>query len=652
MPANRTTGGRPATRPRPVVRSGGPAPRPAGRKSRLGAPAGVGNHPKRIVLSRLLMVAVLVIAGVRLVQVQGVQAAELSAAAERQRATLTTTQALRGQILDRNGTQLAFSVETRLLSIDPKQLKANWDDPKNAAFYKELGHGDTYDAYTQGMADFIHQQVGDQTTTADLLTKIRSAAKPYVELTTQATPVEATAITKRYAEITPIAQQQRVYPDGAVGSNIVGYAQWGVDAKAPVGLAGLENSLDDTLKGTNGVSTVDTANNNNDLQLPGTVRDSTPAVPGSNVQLTIDADVQYQAQQMLDSYQKASGAADASMVVMDAKTGELYAMAVTNGFNPNKFNDVTSNDQLGNAAVSTPFEPGSVGKVVTAAGAIEYGVEQPDSVIDVPASFKLADRTVTDAWAHGDVKMTMAGVIAKSSNIGTLEVAQKIGEDRFVDLLTKFGLGQKTGVGLPGESGGSVPPRSTWSGSTFANLPIGQGLSMTLLQMTGMYQAIANDGVRVPPRIIKSVTKPDGTVVPTPKPDPVPVVSPQTAKTVRDMMRAVMQKDPKDYLQNGTGYPAALAGYQLSGKTGTAQQPDPALGGAYSQTKYWITFAGILPADNPRLVVGIMLDKPTYGLQAGTSAAPLFHQFGTYLVQHFQIPMSATPAPVVQLQLP
>ncbi|MFI9385471.1 peptidoglycan D,D-transpeptidase FtsI family protein [Kutzneria sp. NPDC052558] len=651
MPANRTAGGRPATRPRPVVRSGGPAPRPAGRKPRRGAAAGVGNHPRRIVVSRMVMVAVLVIAAVRLVFVQGVQAEELSARAEQQRATQTVQQALRGQILDRNNTQLAFSVETRLLSMNPKQLKASWADPKNLAVYKDLDHGDTYDAYTQGMADFIHQQLGDQVKTADLLTAIRSD-KTYVELVKDADPVKATAIIKRYAEIAPSARQLRVYPDGSVGSNLVGYAQWGVDAKTPVGLTGLENSLDDTLKGVNGTTTVDTANGNDDLELPGTIRDSTPAVPGSNVQLTIDADVQYQAQQMLEAYQKQSGAADGSMVVMDAKTGEVYAMAVTNGFNPNKFNEVTSNDQLGNSAVSTPFEPGSVGKVVTAAGAIEYGIEQPDSVIDVPSSFKLADRTVTDAWSHGDVQMTMAGVIAKSSNIGTLEVAQKIGQDRFVDLLTKFGLGQKTGIGLPGESAGSVPPRSTWSGSTFANLPIGQGLSMTLLQMAGMYQAIANDGLRVPPRIIKSVTKADGAVVPTPKPDPVRVVSPQTAKTVRDMMRAVMQKDPKDYLQNGTGYPAALAGYQLSGKTGTAQQPDPALGGKYSQTKYWITFAGILPADNPRLVVGIMLDKPTYGLQAGTSAAPLFHQFGTYLVQHFQIPMSATPSPVVQLQLP
>ncbi|MFC0545182.1 peptidoglycan D,D-transpeptidase FtsI family protein [Kutzneria chonburiensis] len=649
MPANRTAGGRPATRPRPVAR-GGPAPRPSSaRKPQRAAAAGVGNHPKRIVLSRILMVAVLVVAAVRLVQVQGVQASELSALAEQQRATRVVLQALRGQIVDRNGTQLAFSVETRSLSINPQWVKNDW--AKNPDVYKNLKLGTSYDDYCQRLAEFIHAQLGDQAKTADMLAKIRDTSTTYQLLVRDADPVKAKAITGRYAAVTGSARQQRVYPDGTVASNVVGYANWREDAKTPQGLIGLENSLDDTLKGTNGTSTVDTANNS-DVQLPGTIRDDKPAVPGSNVQLTIDADVQYQAQKMLDAYKTTSGAADGSMVVMDAKTGEVYALAVTDGFNPNNYGDYKL-EQLGNAAVSTPYEPGSVNKVVTAAGAIEYGIEQPDSVVDVASSFKMADRTVTDAWNHGDVQMTFAGVIGKSSNIGTLEVAKKIGEDRYVDLLTKFGLGQKTGIGLPGESAGSVPPRSTWSGSTFANLPIGQGLSMTLLQMAGMYQAIANDGLRVPPRIIKSVTKPDGTVVATPKPDPVPVVSPQTAKTVRDMMRAVMQRDPKDNQQNGTGYPAAIAGYQLSGKTGTAQQPDPALGGRYGSSKYWITFAGILPADNPRLVVGIMMDRPNYTIPTvGSSAAPLFHQIGTYLVQHFQIPMSATPSPVVQLQLP
>jgi cell division protein FtsI (penicillin-binding protein 3) len=648
MPANRTAGGRPATRPRAVTR-GGPAPRPASaRKPRRGAPAGVGNHPTRIVLSRLLMVAVLVIAGVRLVQVQGVQATELSSAAEQQRATLTVQQALRGQIVDRNGTQLAFSVETRSLSINPKWVKDDW--AKHPDVYKNLKLGTSYEDYTQRLAEFIHAQLGDQAKTADLLAKIRATDTTYQLLVRDADPVKTKPITDKYNAITASPRQQRIYPDGSVASNVIGYANWREDAKTPQGLIGLENSLDDTLKGTNGVTLVDTANNS-DVQLPGTIRDDKPAVPGSNVQLTIDADVQYQAQRMLDAYKAASQASDGSMVVMDAHTGEVYALAVTDGFDPNKYGDYTL-EQLGDTAVSTPYEPGSVNKVVTAAGAIEYGIAQPDTVIDVQPSFKMADRTVTDAWSHGDVQMTFAGVIGKSSNIGTLEVAQKIGPDRYVDLLTKFGLGQKTGIGLPGESAGMVPPRSTWSGSTFANLPIGQGLSMTLVQMAGMYQAIANDGERVPPRIIKSTTKPDGTVAPEPRPDPVRVVSPQTARTVRDMMRAVTQKDPKDYNQNGTGYPAAMAGYQISGKTGTAQQPDPAIGG-YSNSKYWITFAGILPADNPRVVVGILMDKPKYSLPTvGSSAAPLFHQIATYLAQHFQIPMSPTAAPFQQLQLP
>jgi cell division protein FtsI (penicillin-binding protein 3) len=215
-----------------------------------------------------------------------------------------------------------------------------------------------------------------------------------------------------------------------------------------------------------------------------------------------------------------------------------------------------------------------------------------------------------------------------------------------MDLVGKFGLGQRTGVGLPGESAGSVPARQQWSGTTFGNLPIGQGLSMTVLQMAGMYQAIANDGLRVPPRIISGETRPDGTWVPEPAPAPVRVVSPQTAKTVRDMMRAVTQHGKG--LNNGTATTAALEGYQISGKTGTAQQVDPRTK-AYSDHLYNITVAGILPADHPRFVVGIRLDAPDTTLQVGDSAAPLFHDIASYLTQRYQIPLSDGPTPVVPL---
>jgi cell division protein FtsI (penicillin-binding protein 3) len=214
-----------------------------------------------------------------------------------------------------------------------------------------------------------------------------------------------------------------------------------------------------------------------------------------------------------------------------------------------------------------------------------------------------------------------------------------------VEMLQRMGLGQRTDVGLPGESAGRVPAREQWSGSTFANLPIGQGLSMTVLQMAGMYQAIANDGVRIPPRIVRAEIAPDGTRTATTRPDGVRVVSPETARTVRGMLRAVVQNLPGRPGQQGTSPEAALDGYQIAAKTGTAQQVNPACG-CYSNSNYWINFAGILPADAPRFVVGITLDDPAVG-----NAAPLFHDIASYLAGRYQIPLSAGPSPIVTLTL-
>jgi cell division protein FtsI (penicillin-binding protein 3) len=297
---------------------------------------------------------------------------------------------------------------------------------------------------------------------------------------------------------------------------------------------------------------------------------------------------------------------------------------------------------MNDKAVTTPYEPGSVNKVITATAAIDSGVTTPQAVNTVPGSLKIADHTVHDAWTHGTVNYTTTGVFAKSSNIGTLLLAQQVGPDRYMDMLKRFGIGQNTGLGLPGESRGFVPARNTWTGTTFGNLPIGQGLSMTVVQMAGMYQAIANNGLRVQPRIVKDEVKPDGTVVPEPAPATTQVVSPQNATTVRDMLRAVTQNGKNG--NSGTAPTAALEGYQISGKTGTGQQINPATG-AYSDSLYNITFAGILPADNPRFVVGIRLDAPDTTLPAGHSAAPLFHDVASYLAQRYQIPLSTTPAP-------
>ena len=208
-------------------------------------------------------------------------------------------------------------------------------------------------------------------------------------------------------------------------------------------------------------------------------------------------------------------------------------MANDNTFDPSQDIGRQDDRELGNLAVSSPFEPGSVNKIVTAASVIEYGLSNPDEVLSVPGSIDMGGVTVGDAWNHGVMPYTTTGIFGKSSNVGTLMLAQRIGPERYADMLRRFGLGQRTGVGLPGESAGLVPPIDQWSGSTFSNLPIGQGLSMTLLQMAGMYQTIANDGVRIPPRIIKATIAPDGTRIDEPRPEGVRVVSPQTAQTVR-----------------------------------------------------------------------------------------------------------------------
>lgn len=608
----------------------------SGRRSRRSG--GVGTD-RRLGVVHLMLVLVLVLVGGRLVIVQGFEAAALSEASQKQRITTVGVPAERGSVVDDHGNVLAFSSEARQLYTQPRELGRKADE-KHAKDPKEP----TGDQYKREIAKYVHQVVGDQLPEQQVLDALFKDAKftyfgPVID------PARAKRITDRYKEIGAEYRSTREYPAGTVGSNIVGAANWRSDEGKVRGVLGLESSLNKELSGRDGEQVSDTARGSN-LVIPGTERQSKPAVPGSDVQLTLDSDLQFMAQQKLSDYVGKSGAKDGSAVVLDAKTGQVRAMANGKSFDPAN-SETWTPDTLGNKAVSSPYEPGSVNKVITAAGAIENNVVKPDTVINVPPNLKVADRTIGDAWKHGNLAMTFTGVLAKSSNIGTLLTAQKLGPDKFDDLVRRFGLGQRTGTGLPGESPGSVPPRKDWSGSTFANLPIGQGLSMTALQMTGMYQAIANNGVRVPPRVIENTVKPDGTRVPAPPPKPVRVVSPQTAETVKNMLRAVTQNDPQ---QRGTGPDAALDGYQVSGKTGTAQQPDPACG-CYSQSKYWITFAGMVPADNPRYVVGIMLDAPQAHTKQGESAAPLFHDIASYITQRYQIPLSSSPSPNQLLQL-
>lgn len=619
-------------------------PRPT---ARLG-----GNSRLRIAVGRILLIGALLIAGVKLVQVQGIQADELSAQAQKQRTTRQNIPAERGSILDRNGNQLAFSIEVRALYILPQRARKTWDEAraKDPEQYPV-----SYDDHAREVAKFISDTLGpevngektDEETVYQQLVKDIS----YEVLVSEAEPAKAAKIVEKYrAEIGSEYRSKRIYPNGELASNIIGAANWRQEERPPTvqGILGLESAQDNVLAGRMGRRVVDTMSGDDTLVIPNTERELVQPLPGKSLELTIDIDTQYAVQKMVADYAKKSGALNASAVVLDSRSGEIVAMANDKTYDPTDFGKA-SEDQKRNTAVASSFEPGSVNKIVTAAAAVEYGLFKPDDVLQVPGSIKVADRTIKDAWGHPTVPMSFTGVFAKSSNVGTLMAAQEVGKERYAEMLQKFGLGRRLNSGVPAEESGVVPPLNQWSGSTFGNLPIGQGLSMTLLQMTGMYQAIANDGVRIPPRLIRAEIGEEGARSEKQRPEGVRVVSAETAKTVRDMFRHVAQTDPRDANQNGTGPKAALPGYQIAGKTGTAQQIDPVCK-CYSQVDHWITFAGILPADNPRYVVGIMLDKP-HGTQFSGSAAPLFHDIATYLTQRFQVPMSAEQTPFVQLQM-
>ncbi len=584
------------------------------------------------------MLVALGIVALQLLWVQGVDAPRLSAEAANQRTTTVTLPAVRGAIVDRNGNKLAYTLDAKALTFQPVRERKNMEElrakdetaPDPETRLKEIAEG-------------IHDRLGDAAPESELLTKLQSG-ETFVYLARSVDPAVAADIADEFPEVGLERQDIREYPGGSLAANIVGATGW--DGH---GLLGLEDSMDSSLAGKDGAETHDRGSDG--AVIPGSRRDQQPAVDGSTVELTIDSDLQYYVQQQAQQAKELSGAKNASVVVLDAKKSEVLAMTNDGTFNPAiGVGNNPPTAQMGNLPVSSPFEPGSVNKIITGAAAIEYGLTTPDEVLQVPGSIQMAGVSVKDAWAHGVAPYTTTGVFGKSSNVGTLMLAERVGEERFADMLHRFGLGQPTGVGLPGESAGSVPELDEWSGGTFANLPIGQGLSMTLLQMTGMYQAIANDGERIPPRIVKATVEPDGTRTETERPEPVRVVSEQTAKTVRDMFRAVTQKDPMGY-QQGTGPQAAVEGYQITGKTGTAQQVDPACK-CYSNSNYWITFAGIAPADDPRYVIGIMLDAPVRGVDGGggQSAAPLFHNIASWLLQRESVPLSPDPGRRLVLQ--
>ena len=579
----------------------------------------------------------LIVAAAQLFNLQVPQAAGLRAQAAGQLKVTDVDRAVRGSVTDRNSSKLAFTTEARALTFQPTKIRKQLAEAK-----QKSPKAPDPDQRLMDIAKDISGKLNNSPDYAGVLKKLRSN-ETFVYLARAVDPGIATAISKKFPEVGAERQDIRQYPGGSLAANVVGGIDW--DGH---GLMGLEESMDSVLAGTDGSVTYDRGSDG--VVIPGSYRNRHDAVNGATVELTLDNDIQFYVQQQVQLARDVSGARNVSAVVLDAKTGQVLAMANDDTFDPSQDIGRQADKQIGNLPVSSPFEPGSVNKVVTAASVIEFGLSNPDEVLSVPGSINMGGVNVRDAWAHGVMPYTTTGVFGKSSNVGTLMLAQRIGPERYYEMLGKFGLGQRTGVGLPGESAGIVPPIDQWSGSTFSNLPIGQGLSMTLLQMTGMYQAIANDGLRIPPRIVKATIAADGTRTEESEPNGIRVVSSETARTVRNMLRAVVQRDPMG-TQQGTGPAAAVDGYQVAGKTGTAQQINPGCG-CYYDDVYWITFAGLAPVDDPRYVIGIMMDAPSRNADGtpGHSAAPLFHSLAGWLLQRENVPLSPDPGPPLTLE--
>ncbi len=587
--------------------------RPARKRRRHPRGLRLGSLNGRLRYGFAAVCTLLLVIGGRLVQLQGLDGQRYASAASDQRVQTVALHALRGQILDRNGTVLAYTSEAQDITADPKQIPAN-----------------RRSAYAARLAPLVGESI------TSVLQAI-SVPGQYAMVATALSP----AIAQKVSDLGLLgiytqATTQRQYPGTTTAANVIGTVH-----SDGAGAAGIEQQFNKVLAGSDGSVTYSVDNVGNVNPSSRTVTD--PARNGGTVALTIDQSLQYTAQRYLDLAVRESRAENAEMVVLDAHNGQVLAMAGSRTFNSADPDTIDPHSPI-NPPVMSAFEPGSVQKAITFATALQQKAINPKTNITVPGTIRMGGVEVSDAWSHPTEKFTATGVLAESSNVGTLKIAKKIGPKVWVDYEKKFGVGTKTGVELPGESSGYLPPISTWSSSTFANLPFGQGESMTALQLASVYQTIANDGVRVPPRIVSSTMGPGGAATTTKQPAGIRVITPATARTLRTMLESVT-------LEGGTGMKAAIPGYRVAGKTGTAQQPDPKHGGAYSSWMNWDTFAGMLPADDPQFVVAIMVDNPAHGLEGGDVAAPLFHHIASYEAMHARIAPTGSTSKHVPLQV-
>lgn len=539
----------------------------------------------------------LIAIGGRLVQLQVVRASAYSDLGAKQRVRNVELPARRGGIYDRNGVPLAVSVEARAIYANPHFVV----DASGTA--KALSQILSVDSVT------LKAKLTRKDGFVYLARKVDvAAARRIIEL--------------ELPGIGSLAETKRVYPQGTLAGQIVGFV--GIDDQ---GLSGIESGFEKILAGTPGKEIVEQDPQGRPIAQG--KRSITRPVRGKDIVLTIDRDVQFQAERAVEDAVKKSRANSGIAVVLDARTNEVLAMANYPAFDPARYNDF-ARDARRNRAVQDAYEPGSVNKLVTAGGALEFGVARPSDVLTVPYTMTVANNQFRDFEPHPTWTIPYAEVLARSSNTGTIQIALRLGPKRMFETLNRFGLGSKTGVEFPSESPGISLPLKDWSGTSIATIPIGQGIAVTPLQMANVYSTIARDGVWMTPRLVQSI----GGAAQPPKNASRRAISTFNASQLRAMLL--------NNVENGTGRSARIPGYLIGGKTGTAYKP--LVGRRGYSNDLVTTFMGMLPVDRPQFVVGVALDTPRAARTSAETAAPAFQRLASFLLSRTGVPPQMTPS--------
>ena len=568
----------------------------------------------------ILMTAVIMFFfGLRLVQVQAVQASDYRSRAVNEMEKVKTLQAPRGDITDINGVPFARSVAATSIVVDQTQIL---NPAKVAAFVAPILNMSVSDVQIAITGKRKWSMVAENAKPATWL-KLTKAIEQYNSNFPGMSP-------ERIIGFFPERSYVREYPSGSLIASLIGFVN-----KGGVGATGLESSMNSIIAGTDGKYSYA---NGYKAEIPGSQSEIVSAEAGTSIRLTIDRDIQWVASKAIADAVKSSNAISGTVIVMDPRTGHILAHATAPTFDPNNTSKV-SLVAMRNPSVQDVYEPGSTGKVMTLAAALEEGKITPETVFTVPYALKRSDKTFHDHERHPDQRLTASGILAVSSNTGSIQIGETMPNDVLHNYLSKFGIGEKTGSGLPGESRGILPKVGDWSGTTAPTVAFGQGYSLTAMQATSVFATIANDGVRVSPTVIAGTSDASGNYTPSATRESVRVISADTARKMRIMMESVVSG-------NGTAPSAAIEGYRVAGKTGTAQRIDDTCG---CYRGYTASFIGFAPADNPAYVISVTIQDPKGMHWGGVLGGPVFKDVMSFVLKSKGIAPTGTKIDPVAL---